>query len=246
MDAQEIKVQVRRRYAEAVERDGCDCTSCCPDSPALIRPEAIGDASSAIPAGADLGLGCGTPTRSAGLRPGETVLDLGSGAGADVFRAAGEVGLEGRVIGVDMTPEMIGRARALAAGRGYRNVEFRLGEIEALPVESGTVDVVLSNCVLNLVPDKNRAFAEMHRVLRPGGRFVVSDIVSRGEVPEALRRDLSLWAECLSGAIGQEVYLEGLRQAGFRDVEVLDRRAYEPSPGSDFEFFSVTVRGWKR
>jgi SAM-dependent methyltransferase len=245
VDAQEIKEQVRRHYAGAVEQGSCGCGSCCEPS-GLIRPEDISEADRTIPAGADLGLSCGTPTASAAHEPGETVLDLGSGAGVDVFRAAGAVGPQGRVIGVDMTPEMVERARELSAARGDRNVEFRLGEIEALPVESSSVDVVVSNCVLNLVPDKTRAFAEMHRVLKTGGRFVVSDIVSRGDVPDSIRKDLAQWAGCVGGAMDEELYLAGLRRAGFADLEVLDRREYEAVPADGYAFLSLTVRGRKR
>jgi ubiquinone/menaquinone biosynthesis C-methylase UbiE len=245
MDALKIKEEVRRHYAESVELGGCGCGSCCSDASGVILPEDIKVAAEAIPPGSDLGLSCGLPTRSADLRNGETVLDLGSGAGVDVFRAVLDVGPAGRVIGIDMTPEMIARARSLAAERGYTNVEFRLGEIESLPVESASVDVVLSNCVLNLVPDKARAFAEMHRVLRPGGRFVVSDIVSRGEVPDSIRNDSVLWAGCVAGAIDEAQYLQGLRQVGFQDIEVLESRTYEASDDV-YEFLSITVRGWKR
>jgi SAM-dependent methyltransferase len=197
-----------------------------------------------LPQEADLGLGCGSPIVAADLRSGERVLDLGSGAGADVFRAAAAVGANGLAIGVDMTPEMVERARGIAFVRGYANVEFRLGEIESLPVETASMDVIVSNCVLNLVPDKAKAFAEMYRVLRSGGRFVVSDIVTRGLVPDAVRRDAQLWAECLGGAIDEGEYLDGLRRAGFQDVAVLEAHAYEES-GVGGTFVSATVRGRK-
>lgn len=245
VDAQTIKDNVRRRYATSAEQGGCGCGSCCSEPGDLVRLEDIRERAPGIPSEADLGLSCGTPTRLAEFRPGETVLDLGSGAGVDVFPAAQAVGPEGKVIGVDLTPEMINRARRLAGERGFANVEFRLGDIEALPVKDASVDVILSNCVLNLVPDKGRAFAEMFRVLKPGGRFVVSDIVSRGEVPDSLRTDLTLWAGCLAGAIDQEAYLSGLRKAGFDEVQVLESRAYD-SAEDGYAFLSVTVRGWKR
>jgi arsenite methyltransferase len=246
MDAHRIKDNVRQHYAVTAEAGGCGCGSCCTEPSTLIRLEDIGEAASSIPAGADLGLSCGAPTRSAGLRPGETVLDLGSGAGVDVFLAAREVGAEGRVVGVDLTPQMVDRARRLAVEKGYANVEFRLGDIEAMPVEDSSMDVILSNCVLNLVPDKHRAFAEMYRVLKPGGRFVVSDIVSRGEVPDSIREDLTLWAGCLAGAIDQEAYVSALRHAGFGEIEVIESRAYGTSDNEGYAFFSVTLRGWKR
>ena len=176
---------------------------------------------------ADLNLGCGVPTRHAALRAGETVLDLGSGAGNDVFIARHEVGPEGRVLGVDMTPDMIAKARANAAKLGYDNVEFRLGEIEQLPVEAGSVDVVISNCVLNLVPDKARAFAEMARVLRPGGRFCVSDIVATGELPEGVRAAAGLYVGCVAGAIPETDYLALLAKAGFEGVRIVEPKPIE-------------------
>ena len=176
--------------------------------------------------GADLSLGCGIPTAFASLRPGETVVDLGSGAGNDVFIAAQAVGPTGRVIGVDMTPEMISRARANAKKVGAENVEFRLGEIEALPIEARSADVVISNCVLNLVPDKKKAFAEIHRVLKPGGRFTVSDIVTDSELPEPVRRSADLWAGCVSGAIRKQEYLEIAERTGF-ELEIEKERAIE-------------------
>jgi ubiquinone/menaquinone biosynthesis C-methylase UbiE len=195
--------------------------------------------------GSDLGLGCGTPTAHADLHPGETVLDLGSGAGVDVFLAAKDVGPAGRVIGVDMTPEMIERARANALAAGLANVEFRLGDIEALPVEEGAVDAVLSNCVINLAPDKRRVFAEIRRVLRPGGRFVVSDMVTYGDVPAAIRQDLELWAGCVAGAMDREAYLALVRETGFERVRVKAESTY-PSPEREaYGLQSVTVEGWK-
>lgn len=206
---------------------------------------------------ADLALGCGVPTAFASLSPGETVVDLGSGAGNDAFIAASAVGAAGRVIGVDMTPEMIARARGNAQKVGTANVEFRLGEIEALPVDSGTADVVISNCVLNLVPDKRKAFAEIHRILKPGGRFTVSDIVLDSEIPEALRRSAQLWAGCVSGAIRKDEYLSIARETGF-DLTVDKERAIEvpadvialavpgnPEP-EDLRILSITLTGRKR
>ena len=169
---------------------------------------------------ADLGLGCGLPTQFAGLAPGQTVVDLGSGAGNDVFIARASVGPAGRVIGVDMTPEMIAKARENAARRGFDNVEFRLGEIEALPVETASADVVVSNCVLNLVPDKAKAFAEIFRILKPGGRFCVSDIVLEGELPAGLRQAAELYVGCVAGALGRDEYIGIIRGAGFSGIEI--------------------------
>jgi SAM-dependent methyltransferase len=169
---------------------------------------------------ADLGLGCGLPTEHAGLAPGQTVVDLGSGAGNDAFIARAAVGDTGRVIGVDMTPEMITKARDNSARRGFRNVEFRLGEIEALPVDGASADVVVSNCVLNLVPDKRRAFAEIFRVLKPGGRLCVSDIVLKGKLPRKLRQAAELYVGCVAGALEEREYLDIIGKAGFGVVEV--------------------------
>jgi arsenite methyltransferase len=169
---------------------------------------------------ADLGLGCGLPTQYAGLAPGQTVVDLGSGAGNDVFIARSAVGEAGRVIGVDMTPEMIDKARTNAARRGLANVEFRLGDIETLPVDDASADVVVSNCVLNLVPDKAKAFAEIFRVLKPGGRFCVSDIVLEGRLPAKLRQAAELYVGCVAGALQAGEYLGLIRKTGFAGVEV--------------------------
>lgn len=171
-------------------------------------------------ADADLGLGCGVPTELAQIRPGDTVVDLGSGAGNDCFVARAITGSSGKVIGVDMTQAMIDKARINADSLGFNNVEFRLGDIEALPIAANRADVVISNCVLNLVPDKHTAFAEMYRVIKPGGHFSVSDIVLRGELPDALRHDAEMYAGCVSGAIQEADYLGMLADVGFTDVTV--------------------------
>jgi ubiquinone/menaquinone biosynthesis C-methylase UbiE len=181
----------------------------------------------AVPENADLGLGCGNPTAIASLREGQTVLDLGSGAGIDCFLAARQVGPSGRVIGVDMTPEMIERARANAEQGGHVNVEFRLGEIEQLPVADASVDVVISNCVLNLSPAKERALAEAYRVLRPGGRVVVSDMVSERPVPAILEGNLDAVAACMPTQ--RERYLDQFRAVGFTDVRITSEKAYPAS-----------------
>ena len=173
-----------------------------------------------LPPGADLGLGCGNPTGIAGLRTGETVVDLGSGGGIDCFLAADRVGPGGRVIGVDMTPEMVARSRSLANGSGRRNVEFRLGEIEHLPLADASVDVVLSNCVINLVPDKGAVYREAFRVLRPGGRLAISDVVATRPIPAELRRDAERWASCSSGALARDELVAILAEVGFVDIDV--------------------------
>ena len=235
LDPDAVRASVREKYAAvALGGDFGTSTSCCGPAgcgtPADLAGgiQFIGDDYAAVGgylAGADLGLGCGVPTEHAGLAPGQTVLDLGSGAGIDAFVARRVVGETGRVLGVDMTPEMVAKARANARQMGYANVEFRLGEIEALPVETATVDVVISNCVLNLVPDKGAAFAETFRVLRPGGHFCVSDVVSRGAIPEAVRHSAELYAGCVAGAIDEADYVGGLGSAGFEGVEVRASRA---------------------
>ena len=175
----------------------------------------------ALPDGADLGLGCGAPIALLELKAGETVLDLGSGAGIDAFLAAQEVGPGGRVIGVDMTPQMLERARRNAASGGHENVEFREGRLEELPVDDGSVDAVTSNCVINLVPDKAAVFQEVARVLKPGGRMVVSDIVLDRPLPEAVRDDVAAWVGCISGAVRREEYIALVEGAGLEAVEVL-------------------------
>lgn len=176
---------------------------------------------------ADLQLGCGVPTDLAGIDRGDAVLDLGSGAGLDVFTARHIAGPDGRVVGVDFTPEMVRKAQANAASLGFDNVAFVEGDIEHLPLDADQFDVVISNCVLNLVPDKPTAFAEMLRVLRPGGHFCVSDIVVRGVLPDAVRRSAEMYAGCVGGAIEEDEYLAMLREAGFENVEVLRRKTID-------------------
>jgi len=226
MSTENKKKWVRERYGAIASGASSGC--CSKNAPCECDPVAqvageIGYAAedlSAVPDGANLGLGCGNPIAIAGIREGEVVLDLGSGAGFDVFLAADRVGKTGKVIGVDMTPEMIEAANRNAEEGGYENVEFRQGDIEALPVEAESVDLVISNCVLNLVPDKPKAFSEIFRVLKPGGRIAVADIVLDGPLPEALLDDDAAYCSCISGAISRAEYLEGLRQAWLMDVRV--------------------------
>jgi SAM-dependent methyltransferase len=177
-------------------------------------------------AGADLGLGCGIPTQHAEIRAGDVVLDLGSGAGNDAFVVRSIVGKSGKIIGVDMTAEMIARAQENKAKLGFDNVEFRLGEIEQLPVNGGEIDVVISNCVLNLVPDKQRAFQEIYRVLKPGGHFSISDIVLQGELPPKLKSLVELYAGCVAGAIQRAEYLQVIRDAGFTELKIQKDQSY--------------------
>jgi ubiquinone/menaquinone biosynthesis C-methylase UbiE len=179
-----------------------------------------------LPEDADLGLGCGNPLAFASIREGDVVLDLGSGAGIDCFLAAKRVGPEGKVIGVDMTPEMVEKARINARRGGYGNVEFRLGEIESLPVADNSVNLIISNCVINLVPDKKRAFAEAFRVLGPGGRLMVSDIVLQKDLPEYIKNSVRAYVGCLSGASMKEQYIDAIRAAGFGDVKIVDEKSF--------------------
>jgi arsenite methyltransferase len=231
MKAEEIKQAVRLGYGQVAREAGrcCDKENCCGVSYAIEASRENGyseETMKSVPENANLGLGCGNPLAMSSLKPGETVLDLGSGAGFDCFIAAGIVGPTGRVIGVDMTPEMLSRAKANADEGGYTNVEFREGEIESLPVEANSVDVVISNCVINLSPDKPRVFAEAFRVLKPGGRLMVSDIVLNRELPEYVRESVRAYVGCISGAILKDEYLGGIKAAGFGEVEILGQKIY--------------------
>ena len=222
-----LKNFVKNRYGR-IATEGQTCCSCSGVS-AIDQAKAIGyslQELKAIPESAVMGLGCGNPTGLATLKKGETVLDLGSGGGIDVFLAANKVGPEGWVIGVDMTPEMMRKARSNARKGGYRNVEFRLGEIENLPVEDESVDVVISNCVINLSPDKERVFAQAYRVLRPGGRMVISDIVTDRALPDAIRKSFSAWAECIGGALTRKDYMTAIKSAGFARIKILDEKVF--------------------
>ena len=250
-DAEALRQSVRARYA-AVARG--EALSCCSPSGDLDEVNMIGDAYDGVDGyveAADLKLGCGLPVEHAGLAPGQTVLDLGAGAGLDAFVARRVVGEAGAVLGVDFTPEMVAKARENAAALGYENVRFEHGDIEALPFEDASVDVVVSNCVLNLVPDKPRAFAEAFRVLRAGGHVCVSDVVSRGTLPASVRASAELYAGCVAGALDREVYLGVVRAAGFEGVEVVAERPIDlPSGllpdglahgGAEAPLLSVTV-----
>ena len=231
-----IVTEVRRRYAEiAVKGSSCclpaptESAGCCGGSATASISGELGYSAgdlAAVPKEADLGLGCGAPLGHLALKAGETVVDLGSGPGLDAFLAAKQVGTSGRVIGVDMTPEMLERARTNAAKAGIANVEFRQGRLESLPVESGTVDAVTSNCVINLVPDKAAVFAEIARVLKPGGRVVVSDIVLERALPEAVAKDVFAWCGCVAGASDRSEYLAMIEAAGLGKLEILKDEDY--------------------
>ena len=222
----EIRSAVRATYGQIAltESDGCSSSSCCggggPVSVASIQLGYSAEDVSSVPEGSDLGLGCGNPGAIAALAAGETVLDLGSGAGFDAFLASAAVGESGRVIGVDMTPAMVSKARANAETGGFANVEFRLGEIERLPVADGVVDVIISNCVINLSPDKPSVFRESFRVLRKGGRLAISDVVASVELPEDVRGDLALYSGCVAGASLVAELEEMMAAAGFEDIRI--------------------------
>lgn len=225
--AEGVVAEVRERYGQIAETSGSCCgpkaSPCCGRSEEAMSLH-IGYKKKdleALPEGTDLGLGCGAPIALLELKPGETVLDLGSGAGIDAFLAAQEVGTAGQVIGVDMTPQMLERARKNAASAGHGNVDFREGRLEALPVDDGSVDAVTSNCVINLVPDKTAVFKEIARVLKPGGRMVVSDIVLERALPEAVRADIAAWVGCISGALRRDEYVALVEGAGLESVEAL-------------------------
>jgi len=226
--SERVVEQVRERYGQIAEgKSGTCCdpspaTSCCATAPSSsVRLGYKVKELSVVPDGADLGLGCGAPVQHLELQAGETVLDLGSGGGIDAFLAAKEVGPNGRVIGVDMTPAMLERARTNAAQGGYTNVEFREGRLERLPVDDASIDAVTSNCVINLVPDKAAVFREIARVLKPGGRMVVSDIVLDGRLPAAIENDVLAYVGCIAGAAPREAYFGELRAAGLGDVAIL-------------------------
>jgi len=230
---EKIKKIVREGYAKIAKKKGSCCgstVSCC-DSPKISEEisKKIGyseEELASVPEGANLGLGCGNPVALASLKEGETVLDLGSGAGLDCFLAARKVGERGRVIGVDMTSEMIDKAKENVRKGKYENVEFRLGEIENLPVADGTIDVVISNCVINLSPNKRRVFEEAFRVLKSGGRLMISDIVLLKKLPDVIKRNVEAYIGCLSGAIMKGKYIEMIKEAGFQDIKIIEETTF--------------------
>ena len=229
MNKEKVKKAVREGYAKIAKKDSSCCApvdSCCGSTDlAHDISKKIGyseEEMSTVPEGANLGLGCGNPVALASLKEGETILDLGSGAGFDCFLAANKVGKNGKVIGIDMTPEMIEKARENAKKGKYENVEFRLGETENLPVADNSVDVVISNCVINLVPDKKRVFVDAFRVLKPGGRLMISDIVLLKELPDFIKNSIEAYIGCVSGATMKDKYIEAIKEAGFQEVKLID------------------------
>ena len=252
-----IREEVRQRYGEVVRRQSTGCcsssSSCCVGKPSVdldliekgVRLGYTVDDLLAAPQGANMALGCGNPGAVASLRPGEVVLDLGSGGGFDCFLAARQVGETGLVVGVDMTPDMVTKARESAALAGYTNVEFRLGEIEHLPVADNTVDVIISNCVINLSPDKQSVFQDAFRVLKPGGRLAIADTVTTATLPEEVRQDMALWAACISGAAFVGDLEQILQEAGFVDIRICPKdesrqMIREWAPGRNVEEYVVS------
>nr|MDO8081265.1 arsenite methyltransferase [Candidatus Freyarchaeota archaeon] len=244
MEEEDVKKVVRKGYAK-IAKQGSSCCAPASSSPCCgsTSTDAARDISKrigytdeelkSVPEGANLGLGCGNPVALASLKEGETVLDLGSGAGFDSFLASNKVGEKGKVIGVDMTSEMIEKARENARKANYKNVEFRLGEIENLPAADNSVDVIISNCVINLSPDKERVFREAFRVLRPGGRLMVSDIVLLKELPDFIKNNIEAYIGCIAGAIPKNDYIESIKNAGFQDVKIINETLLTPKDIGD-------------
>jgi len=258
----QLRQQVRDAYGAVARAGSSACCApsagcCAPSDQAVAELLARGigysaEETAAVPEGANLGLGCGNPQAIAALKPGETVLDLGSGAGFDAFLAAGQVGASGNVIGVDMTPDMVSRARANAANGGYVNVDFRLGEIEHLPVADATVDVIISNCVINLSPDKAQVFRDAFRVLKPGGRLAISDIVISAPLPPDMQRDVALYTACVAGAASVDELAGMLAETGFADIRIAPRdasrefiRHWAPGRGIEDYIASATIEAIK-
>jgi len=245
MKKEEVRKVVREGYAQ-VAKSGSSC--CAPQNPSCCSSNVATDVSKrigysdqdieSVPEGANLGLGCGNPVAMASLKEGEVVLDLGSGAGFDCFLAANIVGKTGKVIGVDMTPEMIEKARENARQGSFENVEFRLGEIENLPTADNHVDVIISNCVVNLSPEKDRVFREAFRVLKPGGRLMVSDIVLLKELPDSIKKSVAAYIGCVAGASVKDEYLDNIKAAGFKEVTIVDETSFP----SDYAVTDPTVQ----
>ena len=266
LELDKVRSSVRGHYGKVAARGGgCGCgPTCCATTEEAIPKERSPDAMSqaigysaaatgSTPEGANLGLGCGNPLAIASLKPGQTVLDLGSGAGFDAFLAARAVGPSGHVLGVDMTPEMVSKARQNKAKGDYQNVDFRLGEIENLPIADGSVDVIISNCVINLSPDKAQVFREAFRVLKPGGRLAISDILATTAMPETVREDLELFAGCVAGASLIAEVRNSLTRAGFADIRVEPKpqskefiREWFPDRGIEDYVVSATIEAVKR
>jgi len=261
-NSNEIKEIVKEKYSEIAKKE--NASGCCGTSNKVIDYTIFSDDYTKLDgyvADADLGLGCGMPTEFAGIKKGDTVLDLGSGAGNDIFVARSLTGAEGKLVGVDFTEEMIVKANKNKLKTGFTNVDFRLGEIEDMPVDADSVDVVISNCVLNLVPNKTKAFSEIYRVLKVGAHFCVSDVVLKGELPEGLKKSAAMYAGCVSGAMQQEDYIKVIKETGFKNVEIkktktiqlpddvleefLNKDEIKEFRKNDIGIFSITVVAYK-
>lgn len=233
MEEHKIKEIVKESYSKIAAGENSCCSpvkSCCANVPRVeVISKSIGysdEEISAVPEGANLGLGCGNPLAHALLKKGDVVLDLGSGAGFDCFLAANKVGEKGRVIGVDMTSEMIEKAKHNAQKGGYNNVEFRLGEIEKLPVSNNSVDMIISNCVINLSPAKDKVFKEAFRVLKPGAKLMLSDMILLNDLPDIVKKSITAYVGCLSGAVMKDKYIEIIKSAGFTDIKILEENKF--------------------
>lgn len=228
MDNKAIKLTVKEKYGEIAKQSSKGCGCGCGDNEIAFSMVNEGyENLNGYVADADLSLGCGLPTEFANIKQGDVVVDLGSGAGNDVFVARSIAGETGRVIGIDMTEEMIDKANKNKEKLGYKNIEFYLGEIENIPLESNTTDVIISNCVLNLVPDKKKAFEEMYRINKPGGHFCISDIVLKGELPEGLKESAAMYAGCVAGALQMEDYISKIENAGYKEIKIVKERIIE-------------------
>jgi len=251
-NATDVKRAVRDKYGKIASEGGSCCGSNCgcgseSDEQVLsiMMNDEYRNVDEQIIAAADLGLGCGMPTAFTDLESGMRVLDLGSGAGIDVFLAAKAVGPTGKAIGLDMTDEMLKRARENQAKLGIANAEFWKGEIEDMPVESDSIDRVISNCVINLVPDKRKAFSEINRVLKPGGKFTVSDIVSIGRIPSEVQQNMELWAGCIAGALDKQEYLQIVEEAGFKNLTISAEKPYNLDGDTSYGLESITLTATK-
>lgn len=245
MSDEEIKDTVKKEYSRIAQEDGSCCPSCGCGS-FVDQAVSIGYTApelESVPPESVQGLGCGNPTAMADIKEGENVLDLGSGAGIDVFLTAEKVGSPGRVIGLDMTEDMVEKSEKLAKRYNYSNVEFRLGEMEELPFEDNSFDLVISNCVINLSTDKSRTFKEIYRVLKPGGRVVISDIVLKGELPEEIKNNKGAWAGCIAGALQRDEYVNRV-QEGFTEVEVISEDVFGDNIAGA-EVISLKIRAYK-
>jgi SAM-dependent methyltransferase len=267
-ELKDVKTIVKNKYAEIAKKadiqvtEGCSCGCDC--GPSSVDYSTFSDNYKMIEGyvpEADLGLGCGLPTQFANIQKDDVVVDLGSGAGNDVFIARSIVGEKGQVIGIDMTEEMVNKARMNSQKLGYNNVEFKLGDIENMPIDDNSVDVVVSNCVLNLVPDKKRAYTEIFRILKPGAHFCISDIVIKGELSEALQQSAELYAGCVAGALELDEYLNAIEEAGFKDINIDKKKSIDlpdvllknflsenevaELQNSEFGIYSITVSGYK-